>query len=292
MSDMSNRNLVFRGVSFVFGVFLLAMGYNLLLLPNNLVVGGMSGLSIMLNHIFGIDPRLFIYISSFALLVVSFIFLGKQTTYNTAIGSILYPVMITLTEPIARFILNRSDVTEIVVVVTLAGITYGVSNGIIYKMGFTTGGSDVLMQLMSKYMKISSTKANFICSFVLIMMSAVVFGISTLIYAIIILVISNIIIDKIIVGISNSKVFFISTKKLDEMKKMIHLEYESGLTDIPTKSTMFHKKGELLMVVIPNREYYNFKNRILEIDPQAFYIINDCYEVTGGKRHSNIPFEN
>ena len=291
MDSKSVINIIFKGVMLVFGIFLLALCYNTLLLPNNLVVGGMSGLSIIFQSAFGWNAKAFIYVSSFSLLIVSFIFLGKEVTYNTVIGSILYPIMISLTSPIARFLLEKSDVTEMVVIVSLAGIFYGVSNGIIYKMGYTTGGGDVIMQLLSKYLNIANARANFIYSLIIILLSGLLFGMSSLIYAVIILVISTLIIDKIIVGISNSKVFFISTKKPKEVKDLIHIEYESGLTCIPTKSTMFHKKGEVLMVVVPNREYYALKNRILEIDPESFFIINDCYEVGGGKRHHNLPFD-
>ncbi|MBE6148890.1 MAG: YitT family protein [Firmicutes bacterium] len=286
------EHIVFKGVSFVFGTFLLAMCYNTLLLPNNLVVGGMSGLSIVFQEMFGWNATIFIYLSSIALLIISYIFLGKDVTSNTVIGSLLYPLMISLTTPISNFILERMDVNETIVLVCLAGFFYGLANGIIYKMGFTTGGGDVIMQLVSKYLRISTARANFTYSLIIILLSGYVFGVSALIYAIIILIISNLLIDKIIVGISNSKVFFISTQKLNEVKSVIHDEYDSGFTILPTKSSHFHKRGELIMVVVPNRAYYSFKNRILEIDPKAFFIINDCYEVGGGHRKQNIPFLN
>ena len=290
MENTKIEHTVFIGVSFVFGVFLLAMCYNVLLLPNNFVVGGMSGLGIVFQELFGWNATIFIYASSIILLIVSYFLLGKEVTSNTIIGSLLYPLMISITGPISEFILDKMDVNETIVLVCLAGFFYGTAHGIIYKMGFTTGGGDVVMQLVSKYLKVSTARANFIYSFIIILLSGYVFGISSLIYAIIILIISNLLIDKIIVGISNSKVFFISTQKLKEVKDVIHHEYDSGFTILPTKSSHFHKRRELIMVVVPNREYYSFKNRILEIDPKAFFIINNCYEVGGGQRKNNIPF--
>ena len=286
----STINLIYRGTSFVLGVFLLALTYNLLLLPNNLVVGGMSGLAIVFQTLLGWNATTFIYVSSIVLLFISYIFLGKETTSNTIIGSLLYPLMITVSNPISNFILQRFDVTETIVLVCMAGFFYGISNGIIYKMGYTTGGGDVIMQLVSKYMNVSTARANFIYSFIIILLSGYAFGISALIYAVIILVISNLFIDKIIVGISNSKVFFICTQSLKEVKQIIKEEYGSGFTILPTKSSHWHKRGELIMVVVPNRIYHAFRNRILEIDPNAFFIINDCYEVGGGQRKKNFPF--
>ena len=284
--------IIFKGTSFVVGVFLLALTYNTLLLPNNFVVGGMSGLAIVFQSMFNWDATVFIYVTSILLLIISFIFLGKEATSNTIIGSLLYPLMISVSSPIAKVILANFDVTETIVLVALSGFFYGVSNGVIYKMGYTTGGGDVIMQLVSKYLNISTARANFIYSFVIICLSGYVFGISALIYAVIILVISNLLIDKIIVGISNSKVFFICTQKLSEVKEIIREEYDSGFTILNTQSSHNKKRGELIMVVVPNRIYHSFKNRILEIDPNAFFIINDCYEVGGGQRKGTLPFIN
>lgn len=290
LSKAEINETIFKGIALVSGIFLLALTYNLLLYPNNLVVGGMSGIGIILEEVFGIKSTVFIYISTFVLLIISFIFLGKEMTSNTVIGSLLYPLFITFSSPIANYIHGIADINEYLVIISMAAIFYGVSNGIIYKLGYSTGGGDVIMQLLSKYLNIPSAVANFIYSFIIIFFTGIVFGISAFIYAIIILVVSNLIINKIIVGISNSKVFFICTKKCDELKKIIREEYGSGFTILDSKSPMHHAKGEVLMVVVPSRKYYPFRNRILELDEDAFFIINDCYEVNGGMRISTIPF--
>lgn len=290
MKEDGTSKLVFRTLLFVFGVFLLALTYNLFLLPNDLVVGGMSGLAVIFKRLFGWNPTLFIYISSFALLITSFLLLGKEQSKNTIIGSILYPIMVSATAPIAKVILSHSDLTEYLVIVCLASCMYGISNGLIYKEGYTTGGGDVIMQILSKYLNIPAAVSNFIYSFVIIFLSGIVFGISTFIYALIILFISNILINRIIVGISNSKVFYICTSKVAEVKELIKTEFESGYTILNSSSGFLHKKGEVIMVVIPNRNYYSLKNRILEIDSEAFFIINDCYEVNGGVRADIIPY--
>lgn len=90
MKDTDTYKVVFQGVIFVVGLVMLALCYNILLLPNNLVVGGMSGLSIVLQEVFGWDARTFVYISTFVLLIVSYIFLGKEVTSHTFVGSILF----------------------------------------------------------------------------------------------------------------------------------------------------------------------------------------------------------
>ncbi|MDD5865745.1 MAG: YitT family protein [bacterium] len=280
--------IIIKGLTFVLGVFLLAMCYNLFLLPNNFVTGGMNGLAIIFNKVFKLNPTIFIYVSRIFLLIISFIFLGVKKTMPTILGSLLYPLMVSFTEPIATYLIDYINVNEYLIIICMAGVLYGSSSALIYKTGFTTGGGDVIMQLIKKYFNVSTTTANFSYSFIILLFGLFVFGFENFIYAIIILLISNTIIDKITLGVSMSKVFFIYSKKLSEIKKIIADEYDSGVTILQTKQEYLHKKGEMLMVAVSNFDCYHLRNRILEIDPNAFFVINDCYEVNGGKKKERL----
>lgn len=287
MSKEDIKTLV-TGVTFVFGIFLLAMCYHLFLLPNEFITGGTNGLAIIFNKLFNIDPTVFLYISRIVLLIISFIYLGYKKTLPTVLGSLLYPIMVTITEPIALALLKYINTSQVLISVVITGFLYGASSALIYKSGFTTGGGDVIMELIKKYAKVSTSVANFSYSFIILLMGAFVFGFESFIYSVIILLISNHFIDKITLGVSLSKVFFIYTNKLSEVKKVITEEYDSGVTILQSKQEFLHKKGEILMVAVSNLDCYRLRNRILELDPNAFFVINDCYEVNGGKKKERI----
>ena len=287
MSKEDIKTLV-TGVTFVFGIFLLAMCYHLFLLPNEFITGGTNGIAIIFNKLFNIDPTVFLYISRIVLLIISFICLGYKKTLPTVLGSLLYPIMVTITEPIALALLQYINISQVLISVVITGFLYGASSALIYKSGFTTGGGDVIMELIKKYAKVSTSVANFSYSFIILLMGAFVFGFESFIYSIIILLISNHFIDKITLGVSLSKVFFIYTNKLSEVKKVITEEYDSGVTILQSKQEFLHKKGEILMVAVSNLDCYRLRNSILELDPNAFFVINDCYEVNGGKKKERI----
>lgn len=278
------------GASFVFGTYCLALCYNLFFVPNNLVVGGTSGLAIVLEELFNINSQLFIYIASIILLIVSYIFLGKEETKNTVIGSLLYPIFVTFTKPIAEILLHYLTFKEMLITVVLAGLLYGFSNGIIFKFGYTTGGSDVIMKLFCKYFHISEGSSTLIFNSIVIFLGALTFGFDMGVYAIIILIINSLIVDKIIIGISNSKKFMIYTRNAKEVKNVISKEFMTGFTIFPTVGGYSHINGAMIMCVIRNRDVNLFKEKILEIDSQAFFVISDCYEVQGGVKRSNLPF--
>ena len=285
-----HKNLIPRIFVLFIGVTLLAFTYNMFLVPNNLVIGGTSGLAIILQELFGIEPQLFLYFSSVLLLIISFIFLGKSETVNTIIGSLLYPVMVSLTVPIVNFLKPYFIFDSFLIVILITGLLYGFANGIIYKSGFTTGGSDVLMKLLHKYMRIPEGKSVLYTNIVIILAGGFTFGLNKMIYAILILYINSTIIDRILIGISNSKLFFIYTSKTDEIRKFIIEDFKSGVTMLDTKGGYREEKGYLLMCVVPTKDYYYFKESVLLIDPNAFFVINDCYEVQGGVKRANLPF--
>ena len=148
---ISKNRIVINGIMVVAGVFLLALCYNLLLLPNNFAFSGMSGVGIIVNKLTGLSAVTFIYIANIVLLIISFLLLGWGPTKNTIIGSILYPVMLTLTAPIATYLLPYMEFSDLLVPAALTALLYGVSDGLIYKCGFSTGGSDVIVHVLKKY---------------------------------------------------------------------------------------------------------------------------------------------
>ena len=93
-----------RYCELIFGVLLIAIAFNLFLLPNNVVFGGVSGLSIIVKEIAPINPSTFIMICSLLLLIVSFLVLGKEKTSGSVVGSILFPIFVDLTTNINNYI--------------------------------------------------------------------------------------------------------------------------------------------------------------------------------------------
>ncbi len=284
------KNFFPRFVTIIVGVFLLGLNYNLFLRPNHLVIGGTSGLSIAFESFFGWNPTIFLYCATIILLILSFVFLGPKRTRTSFIGSMLYPIFITLTEPLAEILRYDIHFENVILLILVTSILYGIGNGIIYKVGFDTGGSDIIMRILNKYCHLPEGKSAFATQICIILFGGFVFGINNMIYAILILVLYTNIVDKIIIGISDSKLFFIYTKKWEKVEDFILNELQTGVTILETEGGYSKTKNNLLMCVVPNKDYYLFKEMVLQIDPQAFFVIHDCYEVQGGMKRRNLPF--
>ena len=282
LKKVLDKNRIPRLVLMILGTFLLGLNYNVFLKPNDLIVGGTTSLAIIFNDLFGWNDQIFIYVTAILLIGISFIFLGKDKTMKSIFGSILYPVMITLTAPLGEMLATKFVFDDMITTVAFTSILYGVAYGIVYKMEYTTGGSDIIMQIVCKYMHMPEGQATILSNVFIILFGGIVFGIPKVVYGIIILYVSSIIVDKIVIGISESKMFIINSTKIDEIEEVIINELKLGVTRMKAEGGYTSKKRDILLCVVPNRDYYMFKEIILELDKDAFFIINDCYDIEGG----------
>lgn len=279
LEQIYSKTRLIRYFQFIIGLLLVSVAFNAFILPNDIVYG-VSGIGVILNKTLNISPSLVILIGGIALLILSFIVLGKEKTKNSIVGSLLYPVFVELTSWIVKYIDLGS--TETVVVVLFGAVISGVGFGLIFKSGFTTGGTDILNQIVSEKAKVSIGKSMIFTDGVIIVSSLFVFGWQKFIYSIINMYIISVMTDKVILGISSSKTFYIITEKEDEVKKFI-LDYLShGITVLEARGGYTNSKQKVIMCTIPTKEYFKAKEGIHAIDKEAFFIVTDAYEVYGG----------
>lgn len=270
-----------RYFELVIGILLIAIAFNLFLLPNELVFGGVSGLSIIVSKFITIDASTFIMIASLLLLVVSFLVLGKNDTKASIVGSILFPIFVNITANIGEYI--KLDTGNVLLSAVFGGIIYGFGSGLVFKAGFTTGGTDIINQILSKYLHMSMGNAMLISDGLIVVLGGFFFGATKLMYALIVIYIIGLMTDKILLGISNSKAFYIITNEDEKIRDYLLNELHHGVTIFSVKGGYTHKKDEVILCVVPTREYYRVKEGIHEIDSEAFFVVCDAYEVSGGE---------
>src|SRR5574344_488491 len=147
LKKVEHAHLFKRYVYLIIGVLIYAVTYNLFFLKNNLVCGGVSGISIITKSL--INPTLMIAILSLLLLIISYFALGSKKTLNSVVGSILFPLFVELTKNASNYIKISND--NLLLIAIIGGVCMGVGSGIVFKTGFTTGGTDIVNQILSKY---------------------------------------------------------------------------------------------------------------------------------------------
>ena len=145
----------------------------------------------------------------------------------------------------------------------------------IFKSGYTTGGTDILNQIVAKYFKKSIGTSMFFTDGLIIGISLFFFGMQKFMYSVVNIVIISIMTDKVIITDSETAV-----------KKFIMEYLDRGVTVIEARGGYTGNYQKMIMCTIPTKEYFVFKEGIESIDPNAFFMVTDAYEVSGGRIHS------
>jgi uncharacterized membrane-anchored protein YitT (DUF2179 family) len=278
---INKKSYMKRLIQFIIGCFIVSLAYNIFIAPNDLVPGGVGGIAIVLNNLFGLENSTTIFILDIILLIISYFLLGKEKTKASILGSILFPIFVKLTEYVNVWL--RIDTSQILLSAIFGGILYGFGAGLVFKAGFTTGGTDIINQIISKYCKISLGKSMLFSDGLIVLSSGIFFGINSMMYSIVILYIISLISDRVVLGISDSKVFFIVTEKDEEVRQYIIKYLGHGVTIFKAKGGFKKSTENVLMAVLPTKDYFRLKEGINEIDKDAFFIVTDTYEVFGGE---------
>ncbi len=265
----------------VFGTMICAFAFNIFLSPYEIVPGGVGGISIVLHHLFDWDESLVIAVLSFIFLLIGYIFLGKKEVFKAILGSILFSFFAYLSSYVLQFVDFSIDSRLLSAVV--GGVMYGFGIGLVYREGYTTGGGDIAAKIFTKYFHIPMGGSVLIVDSVIAIMGVFVFGFETLIYSALTIYIYSVVIDKVILGISGNKSFYIITNNPNKIKKFITEELHHGVTILKGRGAYTDDDKYLLFVVIPTRDYYRLKDGINKLDQDAFFVVSQSYEVGGGK---------
>lgn len=286
LKKIDKKGRIVRYTFLIIGCFLTAFAFNVFFSPNNLVTGGVSGVSIIVKNVFGVSTSTFIAVTYIILLILSYMLLGPKQTKYSVMGSILYPFFVYITEDIASII--QFDVSNILLVVIFGALVNGLGGGLTFKYGFSTGGSDIICQIISKYFKISIGDSIKIINMTIIISSGffiggpgVLYAWENVMYALIVVYIVSILNDRVLLGVSSSKAFYVITEHETSIKEFLMNELGKGVTVLEGRGGYTGDRKKVIMCAIPTKQYFYAKEGILNIDKDAVILINDVYQSSG-----------
>ncbi len=281
LKEIQKKKLVRRYIALFITMFLSACLFNLFLLPSKLVTGGVGGISIITKYLYGWNPAVITFIISVTLLLLSFLYLGFEKTSGSITAAFIYPIFVQLTSSISNYI--SLDMNDMLLIAIFIGVLGGLLNGIMYKIGFSNGGLPIISQILFEKFHIPVSQSSFVMNMIIVLLGGFYFGATNVMYALIVLFINSLLIDRVILGISKNKAFYIITTKDGEIKDYIIENLHHSVTVFDVKGGFLEHKRHVLLTVIPSREYYQVTSGIKLLDPEAFFVACDAYQVEGGK---------
>ena len=286
LDRLNKKNVGLKIFYFAMGLLISALAFNLFFEPYNIIPTGSGGLAFLISYLTSMDIALITLIVNLVLLVLGLIFFGYDYSLKLLAVTIMYPIFLKSTTLITRLI--DLEGTSLFLIMVIGGAMLGFSSGLIRKSGFNAGGFNVIYDIMKKYFYMSIGISSIIVNILLIVISGFIFGFNSAIYAVIALLISSYVVDRVIIGISNNKVFYIITNKPFEIKDYIIDKLHYSVTVIDARGGYTNRKRKILMCVVPTIEYLKLKELVRVIDPNLFFLIVDTYDSSVKKNCKNM----
>lgn len=264
-------------IQLVCGTAIMAMGTTLFLLPNKLSAGGFSGISTIFYYLFGFPVGTTMFLLNVPLFIFSFFKNGKRFFFRSVLGTFLLSMFINLFEKVTPFTQDR------LLACLYGGILIGIGTAIILKANASTGGSDLLAQIIRKF------KPDFRPGTLIVILDTIIVGMNVLVfkqieialYSAIAIYVMGKVIDIFLEGIYFTKMIYIISEKYEEIAKKIGEEVERGATGIYAKGMYTNKEKMLLLCVAGRGEVASIRKIVKQMDPKAFLIISNAREVFG-----------
>ena len=274
-SQSSVKDSIKEYLFVIIGAAVIAFGFNVFLFPNQVASGGVSGISTILHGMFGWNAGIVQYAFNIPLFIAGVIVLGKKFGIKSFIGTIALPFFVILTAGWDAWTLNP------LLGSIFGGIVVGLGIGLVFKGNASTGGTDLLAQIITKFTGLTLGTSVLFIDGVIAVSAAIVFDLEKGLYALIGLYVTTKTIDIVQLGFSQSKMVYIITRKETEVRDAIYKEVNRGITKLPAYGGYTGEERPVLMVVVYQTEFTKLKQVLKAIDPEAFVIVSDAYEVLG-----------
>lgn len=261
------------------GCVLLSFGVYFFKIPNGFATGGVTGIATILGKITPITPALWIWGLNIALLILGFIFLGRQNGIKTVYCSMLYSAITYVLEvvlPISKPLTNEPFME-----LAYAMILTSIGSAMIFNSDASSGGTDIAALILKKFTSIDVGKALLAVDFIVAVSAFVVFDIKVGLFSLMGLFAKAFIVDGVIESLNTCKYFIVITNKREEISEYIIKTLHHGVTVSSVTGEYTKDEKTMIHTVCKRAEAIKLRSKVKEIDPHSFIIITTSSEIIG-----------
>ncbi len=259
----------------VLGCVLGGAAYPLFMTPNKIAPGGLTGVGVILNHLFSLPVGMSSLVLNVPLFVVGYRSIGRIFAFRSLIATLLFSVCIDIL-PLKAMTLDPLLGT------LFGGVLLGIGLGLILRGGATTGGSDMAARMVHKrFSFITVGSFLFAIDFVVVICAGFVVGTSEALYALINIYVSARVVDLVMTGFSGEKACFIMSDSWEKITARILKELNRGVTLMDARGAFTRRERPVVLCVTSRQEVMSVKRIVREEDANAFMFVTEAHEALG-----------
>ncbi|MEH7482220.1 Uncharacterized membrane-anchored protein YitT, contains DUF161 and DUF2179 domains [Bacillus sp. OV166] len=271
------RKVILRTIAITIGAILMATGLEIFLVPNHVIDGGITGISIMLAHIIGWKLGIFIFILNLPFVYMGYKQMGKTFAFSTVYGIIVLSIFVSFFHPIPAF------TDDILLATVFGGMILGMGVGIVIRNGGALDGTEILALVITKKVPFSVGQIIMFINIFILGAAGFVFSWDRAMYSLLAYVIASKAIDAVVAGLEESKSVWIISDEAEEIGNAINARLGRGVTYIKGQGAFTGDSKKVIFSIITRLEESKLTTIVEDIDPTAFLAIADISEVRGGR---------
>ena len=247
-------------------------------IANQLAEGGVSGITLILKALFGIDPAYSTLFINIPLILIGGKILGKRSLAYTVLGTLSLSAFLWIWQRVPLQINLQHD---LLIVSLLAGLVAGIGSGLVYRMGGTTGGSDIIARILEKNYGISMGRSLLALDVIVLLASLSYIDLKRMMYTLIVSYVFSRVIDSILDGGYAAKGILVVSNKNEEIAPLLMTGLERGVTFLSGEGGFSGQSKKIIYIVVSSSEITEVKRIIHDIDEKAFVSVINVHEVEG-----------
>lgn len=275
---MTSLKTIKEIVLIIIGTSIYAFGLVYLNIANQLAEGGVSGITLILKALFSIDPAYSTLFINIPLILLGGKILGKRSLAYTVLGTLSLSAFLWIWQRVPLQINLQHD---LLIVALLAGLVAGIGSGLVYRMGGTTGGSDIIARILEKNYGISMGRSLLALDVIVLLASLSYIDLKRMMYTLIVSYVFSRVIDSILDGGYAAKGILVVSNKNEEIAPLLMTGLERGVTFLSGEGGFSGQSKKIIYIVVSSREITEVKRIIHDIDEKAFVSVINVHEVEG-----------
>ena len=262
----------------ILGNVFVAFAVSTLVLENQLISGGVTGLGIVTNHYTGINISLIVGIINVLLFLLGLFFIGKKFALSTLISTFAFPVLLEFFNTNAIF---HNYCQDTLLAVVLAGCLVGIGVGLMIRSDASSGGMDIIALILNRKLGIPVFIMVNVFDFIILCMQATFSNPTKILYSIVLVFVTSFMLNKTLTKGSKMVQLVVISDCHEMIKKMIIEEADAGVTSLYSQKGFNETDTKTLLTIIPPVKLTKIKEQIKLIDPVAFMVVATVDEVSG-----------
>ncbi len=276
-SGSSRSRYVFMFLMIIAGSAIGGISFNVFLMPHKLLSGGVSGIALILNYVFGLNPGMLIFAFNIPIFIAGYRYVDREFIILSLIGMTSFSVFIDF----FSFLRNAVYIDDTLLSCLYGGVLNGIGMGIVFRNRASQGGIDIVAVIVKKYLSINLGQTSLIINIIIMTFASLFYGLKPAMYTLVSMYVASTVLDKMQQGFGNSKSIMIITDHEQEVADAILKQLGRGVTYIEGEGAYTGNKKRVIYCIISLKQLAKLKQIVHDLDSEAFLAVSDTAEVLG-----------